>query len=381
MVKIKSKKAPRNGSVVFMAMLLMVLLMVVLAFAIDLGYVSVTRTQLQRTADASAMAAAWELVAKAGDGVAARTRATATARAFARDNNVGSVAPSLGDEDVTIGYRWNVFDLNSQLDISFEQPSNTVAVTVRRSSGQNGEAPLFFARIMGHDSQAAEASATAAILTEFIGFRIPEGGDNLPLLPFALDQETWNELMDGNGTDNWTWNEATGQVEPGPDGILEANLYPQGTGSPGNRGTVDVGNPNNSTANLKRQVVDGVSPQDLSYHNDELVLNENGELLLNADTGISAGMKNHLDQIKGEGKIVPLFESVSGSGDNAQYRITGFAGVRVLEVELNGQTNNKRVIIQPADVIVRGGVPRPADSAVEDWVPSYFIYSPVVLVK
>ena len=130
------------------------------------------------------------------------------------------------------------------------------------------------------DRAATEAEATAALLTDFKGFQVPSDGGNLGILPFALDQDTWNDMLAGNTGDDWSWDELTQQVIAGADGILEVNLYPQGTGSPGNRGTVDIGSSNNSTNDIARQIVDGISPSDMAHHNGKLEFDQNGELQL-----------------------------------------------------------------------------------------------------
>ena len=104
--------------------------------------------------------------------------------------------------------------------------------------------------------------------------------------------------MDGwQRQDKYSWDPSTHQVKPGPDGKLEVNLYPQGTDSPGNRGTVDIGGENNSTSDIARQIVDGISPADMQSLSDsgrQLEFNAEGELELNGDTGISAGVKDEL---------------------------------------------------------------------------------------
>jgi hypothetical protein len=208
------------------------------------------------------------------------------------------------------------------------------------------------------------------------GFRPPSSGRNLNVLPFALDVQTWQALLAGFAPDSWTWDELSGNVRPGPDGIREANLFPQGTGSPGNRGTIDIGASNNSTADISRQIVEGISAEDLEHLGGRLELGPEGTLDLNGDTGISAGMKAALASIIGQPRILPLFGAVAGNGNKAQYTIVGFAGVRVLEVELTGKMTGKRVIIQPARVQIQGGIP-----ATDDQQSSYFLYSPVWLVR
>ena len=164
--------------------------------------------------------------------------------------------------------------------------------------------------------------------------------------------------MAGNTADTWSWNADAKTVSAGSDGVREANLYPQGTGSPGNRGTVDVGNPNNSTKDLSRQITDGISAQDFSYLPDgKLEFGVNGTISLNGDTGMSAGFKDELASIVGQTRIIPIFNAVSGNGNNAQYTIVQLAGVRVMAVSMTGDPSERYVMVQPANVTVQNGIP------------------------
>ena len=240
---------------------------------------------------------------------------------------------------------------------------------------------LFFGRALGRRSVSQTAEATAAFWCSFRGFQIPSDGSNLGFLPLAMDEQSWDELVaqwkSKRGPDAYRWNEATKSLTAGKDGIPEANLYPQGTGSPGNRGTVDVGSSNNSTADLVRQITQGVSQADLDYIGGKLELNSQGMLLLNGDTGISAAIKSALDQIKGKPRIIPIFSTVTGNGNNAMYTIVGFGGIRIMDVKLTGSMSSKKVTIQPSGVQIDGGIPYTGGSQ----SPTLFIYSPVVLVR
>ena len=253
---------------------------------------------------------------------------------------------------------------------------NAVRVRVRRSSEINGAAPLFFARVLGHREMQLKAEATAALLTNISGFHTPPAGKTIGILPFALDLTTCTIMLEGRGADNWQWDDNTKQLKAGRDGATEINLYPQGTGSPGNRGTVDIGNNNNSTRDIARQITSGVTESDLAPFGGELKLNENGVLLLNGDTGISAGVKDELASIIGEPKIIPIFREVNGNGNNAMYTIVDFVGVRILDVKLTGSVSSKRVTIQPATIVTSGAVSAPDDSSA-----GHYIYSPPWLVR
>ncbi|NLX97082.1 MAG: hypothetical protein GXY83_12980 [Rhodopirellula sp.] len=378
------RKRDRSGNVLVLTALLMIVMFAVLALAVDIGYLQMVESELQRSADAAAISAAWELVAQdtalgGGDGYLAAAEARAVAAEYAGMNRVGSIAPGLAAGDVEIGY---IRDPQTDLSMDFADPArfNAVMTRVGRTSEMNGEAPLFFARVLGFDSQRLQASATAMYINNFRGFRPPSGeGGNLMILPFALDRDTWVRMRQGEGNDDWTWDEDSHSVVAGGDGVLEVNLFPQGTGSPGNRGTVDIGPSNNSTSDIARQIINGVSAEDMQALLDSgrsLEFDDFGELPLNGDTGISAGVKDELASIIGEPRIIPLFSAVEGPGNNAEYTITCFVGVRILQVKLTGSMSSKRVVIQPARIVARGGIPATTDAQL-----SNFIFSPVWLVR
>jgi hypothetical protein len=371
----------RKGNILVLTAFMMIGMLAMVAFSVDLGYLNVARTELQRSADAAALAGAWELIDEDlllgysnPEYIAEHARITAAE--FALYNPVTTQGLAVDQQDVLVGYLPNPLDPTSQLLLDSGNPPNAVQVRVRKSAELNGQVPLFFARALGMDGASMQAVATAALLTNIRGFRIPSSGENLAVLPFALDEQTWIALVEDHvGTDDWTWNPQTREVEAGGDDILEVNLFPQGTGSPGNRGTVDIGPSNNSTADLARQITDGITAEDLSYIGGKLELNEDGFLYLNGDTGISAGMKDELASIVGQPRTILIFREVNGNGNNATYTIVGFAGIRITDVKLTGNMSSKHVTIQPAITLSNGAIPETGDQV------SHFVYSRVWLVR
>ena len=377
-----TKPNDRRGAIVVLAAFFMVVMVAFIAMAVDLGYLQNVRAELQRSADSAAMAGAWELVADGAPGLTDDTAAARTAAvAFAGYNPVCKSAPGVDlnsansqSGDIVVGYIADISNPDAALDTSDPSKFNAVQVRVRRTSASNGEVPLFFARVLGMNSISAEATAVSVLASNFGGFNRPSDGDTIGILPFALDKTTWENLVnDGVGADNWNWD--CGELKAGSDGVKEVNLFPQGTGSPGNRGTVDIGGNNNSTADLKRQILSGISEQDMIDLGKPLEFDECGKLSLNGDTGISAGVKEELTSIIGQTRIIPIFESVAGPGNNAQYSIVQWAGVRVLDVKLTGSQSQKRLMIQPATVITRHGIP--TDAANSSW----YLYSPARLTR
>lgn len=371
----------RRGNILVLSAVMMVMTMAILALAVEIGSVLLAKTELQRAADAAALGAAWDLIdenALEGDidyGQLA-VDAQSTAIQFASWNTVLANTLMIDSSDVSVGYVSDPTSPQATMSTSTGQAPNSIRVRVRKTAAQNDPVSFGFARVLGIYSQELEAEATAALLTNIDGFRAPADGGNLGILPIALDEPTWNSLLAGGGTDVWKWNSATDTKSPGSDGIKEVNLYPKNTGASGNRGTVDIGSNNNSTADLARQIRDGVTPSDLNHHGGELKLNSNGELFLNGDTGISAGIKDDLSSIIGQPRTIPVFRTVNGPGNNATYTIVKFVGVRVLEVVLTGSQSNKRVIVQPATVVARGAIPSTSTSS-----RSNFVYSPAWLIK
>ena len=235
--------------------------------------------------------------------------------------------------------------------------------------------PFFIARFLGIDSMATEAEATAALLTSIRGFRTPNDGSNLDLLPFALDLESWTSLLQGVGADQWRWDQQAGRILTGSDGILESTSIRKEPARP-----AIAARSISAEATTARPISRGRSwrasrPRISNITAANWNSTTRVTLELNGDTGISAGVKDELNSIRGQKRIVPVFSSVTGPGNNAQYTIVQFVGIRIMEVDLTGKSTSKRVIIQPATVKARGGIPSASSNT------SHFVYSPVWLVR
>ncbi|MEZ6137514.1 MAG: pilus assembly protein TadG-related protein [Pirellulaceae bacterium] len=374
------RRGPRHGSALTLCVILMFVLFSFLAFSIDTGYLSQARAELRRSADAAAMAGCWELYdqlesGNAPEGSHLPVRQVAASLALA--NSVCNESPGLDttadSQDVEIGYLADMRSTNISQDAS--NPFFAVRVSLSKNENQNGSVPFFFGRIFGRNSIDMQSDATAVLARQIDGFRTPPiGAAGLNVLPFALDVDTWNALATQD--DDYAFDAISGSVVPGSDGMREVNLYPQGTGSPGNRGTVDIGGANNSTNDIARQIIHGISAEDLAALGQDLRLGSNGTLSLNGDTGISAGVKDELASIIGQKRIIPIFSSVSGNGNNADYTIVKWVGVRILDVKLTGKMSGKKLVVQPAPMLARYGTY--ATSGTE-W--SEYLVSPVILAQ
>jgi hypothetical protein len=370
-----------------LAVVLMFMLCCCLALTIDTGFLANSKAEMRRAADAAALAGCWEIYQQLESGSAdpedllthMQSSVKLAAAAMAASNPVCNDPPVLStganDGDIQIGYLSSLQSF--ELSNDWSSPYYAVRVMVSRTAEKNGEIPYFFGRIFGDTGRPMTVSATAVMARSIAGFQPPESGsETLGILPFALDRQTWDNMLAGGGSDNFSYDPVTGKVSRRSDGLREMNLFPQGTGSPGNRGTVDIGQANNSTKDLARQIIHGISAGDLAALGKPLVFGPNGTMTLNGDTGISAGMQDELASIVGQKRIIPIFSSVSGSGNNADYTIVKWAGVRILEVDLTGSMSTKRVIAQPAAVVAQHAVVATSGNMSSD-----YLFMPVILAR
>ena len=368
----------RRGVIVVFAALFMVVLIAMVAFAVDIGYLMVAQTDLQRAADAAAHAAVLEY--RSEDSISdIIPRVRNTAKQYVEDNEIlNSVATvtinsnNAVNGDILVG---RIDFEHPRNPMTFGNPDeyNAVRVRVRRTVEQNGEVPLFFARVLGHHSLALQAEATAAIIRKVSGIRFPPSGEIVPLLPITIRQDFWHEALAASN-DVWAFDSVDESISADADGVPEVTLFPNSTESSGNLGTLNIGTSANSTNHLADQIRDGLTQSDLDYHGGELALDDYGELLLSGDPGLSASVKDDLAAIAGKPVMIPLYKAVDGSGSNAEFIIVEFVGVRVMAVNLTG--NKKFVSVQPADVTFAGTIQSPPGE-----ITSKRTYSPPVIVQ
>lgn len=379
-----STEHSRKGGILVLSAACIVVLCALTAFAVDIGYITLTKAQLQNASDAAALAGAADLTS----GLGWQNTSAATAETNARQSavTIAGLNKAAGNEgvfldstrDVRFGNRsWNG-DSNAWVNSWGTQPYNIIEVTAHRDQPGNGGdrmLSLFFAPVIGTNT-AVLTTKTVAGLTGVGGFYLsPSSTGRAGILPIAFDKPSWDALLASGGPDNYKYNPTTGAITSGSDGVPEFDLYPYGNQdlTPGNRGTVTIGPPNNSTATLNRQILQGLNANDLSYYPNNTLSVNPGPLYLKGNPGLSAGIKDALDTIKGEPRSIPIFTSVTGQGNNTTYTIVKFVGIRILYVRLTG--GDKKVIVQPAPYIEPTGVSSQSSST------SDYVFAPVKILQ
>ena len=327
----------RRGTIAILASTMMVMLLGMAAFSVDYGYILTARTDLQAAADAAVLAAARELVPDANgcqDYALYNTRDKV--REYANANINAAEWFQIPDADIEIGrYDPDTIYSGGPLTLLEDGVFDTVRVTLRQGGDNNNGVPLFFARALGFDTANIQVTATA-LIPPAKGITVGSG-----VLPFAVHIDEWNAMS--IGTERSIYG----------DGHIEDD---NGNHLGGNWGTVDIGEDNNSANDMRDQILEGLRQSDLDALaadtgpdglpripvNTEL----QAPLWVNGDTGLSAGIQSAVEEIMFTPRLIPLYDSVSGPGNNSEFHITSWGAVEVIDVDLRGNLSNKHLTIR-----------------------------------
>lgn len=367
----------RRGHVIALFCILLVFLVGMVAFAIDTGFVAATRTQLQATSDAGALAGVEKLTTWPGQDVP-EASARAEARKFVGLNDDLTVR----NEDMRL-LRYNPTRPAGQrisTAYSITSPPNAFEITLRRDTLANGRVSLFFAPVLGQGD--------ADVRTKATGYILPAKGikPGAPMLPYTMQIDYYFACLgqERRGVDNKKIDVADdytvlpdGSVVLGPDGVSECVLFSSTQNKPGNFGSLDIGSRSNGTPELDRQIANGPSTGDFNDPDFYQKIAADGALYapvnVTGDTGLSTSTKHQFELIFGEPRIIPLYDTVTGTGDGATYHVVAYAAITVLTVDFNGTP--KRLWIQPSKVTTNKVTAGDIDSVV-----SYGVFTPPKLV-
>ncbi|HEY3242312.1 MAG TPA: TadG family pilus assembly protein [Phycisphaerae bacterium] len=351
----------RRGATLVLVTVSGVALLGAAALSIDVGRLYLTRNELQRAADAAAMAgtsaylsdSAWNSAQSDGSwSLSAALSALIDARAqnYASLNHTLNQATLLASTDIVKGY----FDFDhpsNALDTTGGHRFNAVEVTVRRTTGSaNGPVPFFFARILGMNEGNVVARAVAAVDDRFSAYTPP----GPTLIPFTLNESVYNQML-ASGPDQFSYDQAYDVVVASTDGVREIRLFPwsnQDAGG-GNFGTLNIGVPNQGTTGLIDQITNGITPAAIESEIGTPTLtfvNASGAPVtytMSGNPGLSGAVGSALQARTGDVVGFFLHTSVAGNGSNTEYTIVDLRFGRIMHVDLTGNPNARRLVIQP----------------------------------
>jgi Flp pilus assembly protein TadG len=321
----------RRGSALVLITLLIVPMLAMVALSVDYGYLLKVKSDLQRCADAAALACVQDLV-PADDGTQDLAAVRARLRDYVTKNSDQSF--TVLDADIAIG-RYDPTTIYSNVTLLNSGTADAVRVTLRRDASANSPVSLFIAPVLGIPSAPVTATATAVLQKPMY---LPPGAD---VLPFSVPQNVWDSRPIG---DQWSIY---------GDGKIKNNY---GDDLPGNWGSLDIGATSNSTSDLSVQILDGLRQSDIdALYADGRILNDtyidgSYATFLQADTGLSSGLKSAVQAIQGQTRLVPIYDSNSGaSGNNLEFHVVKWGVVKVIGSTWSGATDTHVTIAKSYD--------------------------------
>jgi Flp pilus assembly protein TadG len=324
--RLQTKK--RRGVIVVFVAVLMITLLGMVAFALDYGFLLKVQTDLQRSADAAALAALQDLIPQP-NGTQDLDAVSAAVRSYAAENTDASF--EVLDADITIG-RIDPATVYSTPTILDTGVFDTVQVTLRRDRQANAPVALFFAPVLGIRDSGVTATATAVLQR---ATRLLPGD---AIIPICIPLEVWTARNPG---DIWS--------VYGDGRIVESS----GNEIPGNWGTVDIGSMNNSTSDMRDQILNGLHQSHLDHLLDDgriptsTHIDCTQPMWVNADTGISSGIKAAIQAVHTKRRLMPVYDTLNGTmaGNNLEFRVIKWGVITVVDSQWHGN-NNTFVLIE-----------------------------------
>jgi Flp pilus assembly protein TadG len=350
------------------------------AFAVDIGWIVLTRSDLQNAADCAALAGVKPLM----DGyilynlpganqqavlATALTGARTNAKLYASYNAAGEVKSLvLNDSDIEFGFTDAKGNYTAMSSPPLQYP-NTIKVTMRRDNQANGALGLYFGPIFGMRSTNVLASAGATMYGGTLDSFSSNPNYNLGLLPLTYDVNNWNMFL---------------QTGLDPDGNLTVyngnpvlQVYPS-IKAPGNFGQLSLNDTHVGASTEIGWVNNGMSSTDLQglTSNNLLPLSGHDSTKWDwiGDTGMKQSLVSAINAKAGKSYLIPLFtpynpgvpdpstySAGTGQGKNYFYNIVAFASVTIVPAD------NGTVVVQPtatinANYVFAGGGPVPVGS-------------------
>ncbi len=356
----RTVRSRRKAAAAIWALLTLTTMLTALALALNTGWLCLARQELSNAADASALAGVHRLIDDAWlrDGkpgiFALLDRVNETAGEFAARNrvlgqpvqldttgfNIGDVV--LGSYDPREPGVLERAELEYLSSLTLDEV-NTVAVTAIRGQQRQNPIPILLGPLVLQASAEMRISSLAYLDRDVIGFRARIGSP-VPFVPIAVrsdptaaDTSSWeSQIRQRQGPDEYKFNPVARIFILGSDQIPEIVLeipLELGPGGLNNAVLLSLGR-----ESLATQIVNGLSERDLRSRQGKLVLDENNQLSLPAQSlGPAHGSAEYLDlfealknlQNTGVQKVWPLYTQVQGN----QAIIHAFVAARVVRVE------------------------------------------------
>ena len=296
----------KRGAVLALVGLSLFVIFNFFALVVDLGRIFVTKNELQNTSDAAALAAVVEIPN-------GETSALNKAIGFGQAHSVANAAILIDPSDVVFGH----YDIPNETFNPGALPTNAVEVQARRTTGSpSGPLGLFFAQLFGQDSSNVRAKTLAVLDPRVVGVH----GKNR-LIPYSVINFVVDQDSDGNYD--------IGSV---------IDIYPRND-APGNFGFLDFDGGSNDVPELRDYLENG--------YDQDFLIPAGGSVEVSGSTGIDGNsLLNSFQVILNEEVFLPVHNGVVGEGDNAIFNVISLLAVKILDVKLNGNQNQRYIRVE-----------------------------------
>ncbi|NQV24122.1 MAG: hypothetical protein HQ518_07115 [Rhodopirellula sp.] len=361
----------RRGSLALAAMMSLLVIVGGVAVALDRLWLDSAKTELEAAVEAAALRggqllASDDLLRLEADIEARLERARQEAGMIASENQIAGKPVELDltpEGDIRFGRLVRRDRTGEEVFIETTDQPTSVVVRGLHSRSRNNPVAMFLNSVSGNEGADVSALSEASIDNRVVGFQ-PLAGAPVPALPLAIlrqgeegdSRESWkSQIEDRRGADEYGFDERTGKVTDGPDGIPEIRLRSairRGNAKKANVHLFDV-NGAATVEELLLHVRNGWGEQDLPKHLTELRLDQKSHVFETAN-GISGALPRVLKEQIGVCRILFLYDNFQPTGRSGAGRIqvTQAVAGRVLSVKVV-KDDGCELIIQPGVMTTR----------------------------
>lgn len=321
----------RKGQVAPLVALLLIPLLAAVSFCVDIGYVTLNTAKLHAASDAAAIAAARALADNYGaymcpgqtqkcsilrDTYAkSLTAATQAAQANGQANPLSNMTVSWGFTD------------NNGYHTEYDYP-NSVTITLRQ------DLPLFFGPALGYNSWPLSQQSVGTLYGGSINDSL-QPLKNVNVLPVAFSYDVYDEFMEtGISSDGTYHTDSTGTYQL----LLYPYMLPYQTTA------LSLDGISTSPNDFSNWLQSGATKDNITS------LHSTGLLPLSTSVWQVFPLKAQLSALSvGKKALLPLYDTIQGTGQTTKVHICGFVGVQAVEVDVVG--SNVSVYVQPASVL------------------------------
>lgn len=241
----------------------------------------------------------------------------------------------------------------------------SVVVTAHKNRRRNNPVALLFQRLVRRAAANVVARAEASLDNHIVGLR-PVGRVPVPALPIAIMRQSgangtpgWQQqIVDGQGADQYAFKSAAGQVLRQADGIPEIVLHsqPSGTASAQANFVLLGFNRGFRFRPLNRQIRSGLSATDLRTDGGQLTWDRR-QVELPGCVMVNHSLLAAFQSIIGQRRICLLYDSVETANHNGrcQTRCSELVAVRILSAV--ARTGNAiELVAQPTVITTRTAI-------------------------